>query len=133
MAIGQAPPVAPGAKARTGDPCVVVIFGAAGDLTKRKLVPALYNLLTQKLLADRFAVVGVTSAEYSDAEFRSKLATDIREFATTKVDDKLWQWFDERVHYVAGDFHDANLYQKLKSSLAKVDKEQNTPGNYLFY
>src|SRR5215470_13947088 len=133
MAIAQESPVTIAPKARAGDPCIVVIFGAAGDLTKRKLVPALYNLLTQKLLADRFAVMGVTSAEYSDPEFRAKLSTDIREFATTKVDDQLWNWFDERVHYVAGDFHDPNLYQKLKTSLAAVDKEQHTSGNYLFY
>ncbi|HKF29891.1 MAG TPA: hypothetical protein VKB29_11690, partial [Candidatus Binataceae bacterium] len=133
MAIAQESPVTIAPMARAGDPCIVVIFGAAGDLTKRKLVPALYNLLTQKLLPDRFAVMGVTSAEYSDPEFRAKLSTDIREFATTKVDDQLWNWFDERVHYVAGDFHDPNLYQKLKTSLAAVDKEQHTSGNYLFY
>jgi glucose-6-phosphate 1-dehydrogenase len=133
MAIAQESPVTTTAKARAGDPCVVVIFGAAGDLTKRKLVPALYNLLTQKLLAERFAVIGVTSAEYSDAEFRAKLSVDIREFATTKVDDQLWSWFDERVHYVAGDFQNPDLYQKLKASLAAVDKEHHTSGNYLFY
>ena len=63
MAIAPESPVTIAAKARAGDPCIVVIFGAAGDLTKRKLVPALYNLLTQKLLPDRCAVMGVTSAE----------------------------------------------------------------------
>src|SRR5208282_3068456 len=131
MATAQA--VTPGAKARAGDPCVMVIFGAAGDLTKRKLVPALYNLLAAKLLPDKFAVIGVTSAEYSDDEFRRKLSSDIHEFATAKVDDKLWNAFDERVYYVSGDFRDAKLYQKLKDSLAKIDKEQGTPGNYLFY
>src|SRR5262249_14905267 len=123
MAIAQESPVTVAAKARAGDPCIVVIFGAAGDLTQRTLVPSVYNLLTQKLLPDRFAVMGVTSAEYSDPEFRAKLSTDIREFATTKVDDQLWSWFDERVYYVAGDFHDPNLYQKLKASLETVDKQ----------
>jgi glucose-6-phosphate 1-dehydrogenase len=126
-------PISAEAKARIGDPCMVVIFGAAGDLTKRKLIPALYNLLAQKLLSDKFAIVGVTSAEYSDQEFRSKLTTDIHEFATAQVDEKLWDWFDQRVYYVAGNFKDAALYGKLKASLAKVDKEQGTPGNYLFY
>ncbi len=133
MATALDNPVNPNASARVGDPCVIVIFGAAGDLTKRKLIPALYNLLAQKLLPDKFAVVGVTSAEYTDEEFRGKLTTDIHEFATTKVDDKLWNWFDERVYYVSGDFRDANLYQKLQASLAKIDKERGTPGNYLFY
>src|SRR5579863_2570953 len=76
-----------------GDPCVIVIFGAAGDLTKRKLIPALYNLLANKLLPAEFSVVGVTSAEFSDEEFRSKLSSDIREFATAPVDGKEWDWF----------------------------------------
>ncbi|MGO9606638.1 MAG: glucose-6-phosphate dehydrogenase [Candidatus Binataceae bacterium] len=133
MATAQENPVTPAAKARAGDPCVMVIFGAAGDLTKRKLIPALYNLLAATLLPDKFAVVGVTSAEYSDDEFRHKLTSDIHEFATAKVDDKLWDPFDKRVYYVSGDFRDAKLYQKLKDSLAKIDKEQATPGNYLFY
>jgi len=120
-------------KARVGDPCVVVIFGAAGDLTKRKLVPALYNLLQEKLLPDRFAIIGVTSTDYSNEQFRAKLTSDIHEFATTTVDPKLWDWFDSRVYYVAGDFRDAKLFQELKETLAQVDKEQSTPGNYLFY
>ncbi|HTR60364.1 MAG TPA: hypothetical protein VMH37_01605, partial [Candidatus Binataceae bacterium] len=121
MALAHEQPMPNITKARSGDPCVVVIFGAAGDLTKRKLIPALYNLLNGKLLPDKFAVVGVTSAEYTDSEFRSKLTTDIHEFATSKVDEKLWSWFDERVYYVSGNFKDAALYQKLKSALAEVD------------
>jgi len=133
MALAHEQPMPTITKARSGDPCVVVIFGAAGDLTKRKLVPALYNLLTEKLLPDKFAVVGVTSAEYTDDEFRNKLTSDIHEFATTKVDEKLWSWFDERVYYVSGNFKDAALYQNLKSALEEVDKKQGTPGSYLFY
>ena len=133
MASAQENLVTTAAKAHVGDPCVVVIFGAAGDLTKRKLIPALYNLLSGKLLPDKFGVVGVTNAEYSDDDFRKKLTSDIHEFATEKVDDKLWTWFDERVYYVSGDFQDPKLYQKLKARLAEIDKQQSTPGNYLFY
>ena len=118
---------------RVGDPCVVVIFGAAGDLTKRKLVPALYNLLHSKLLPKEFAVVGITAAPLSTPEFRTKLSKEIREFATTSVEMELWEWFSSRLYYQAGDFRDPNLYQQLKQMLVKVDKEQGTPGNYLFY
>jgi len=68
------------ASVRPGDPCAVVIFGAAGDLTKRLLVPSLYNLHASKLLPENFAVVGVTAAEFSDEDFREKLTKDIQEF-----------------------------------------------------
>src|SRR5256885_8298393 len=66
-------------------PCIMVIFGAAGDLTKRKLIPALYNLKKGDLLADSFAVIGVARAELNDEEFRQRLRDDMKEFATDKV------------------------------------------------
>ncbi len=118
---------------RAGDACVIAIFGAAGDLTKRKLIPSLYNLLRGKLLAKQFAVVGVTSEPFSTPEFRAKISSDIKEFATITVEKDLWEWFSNRLYYHAGDFRDPNLYAQLKERLAAVDKEQGTPGNYLFY
>ncbi len=118
---------------RVGDPCVVVIFGASGDLTKRKLLPALYNLLHGKLLPKEFAVIGVGSTPLSSPDFRTRLSKDLQEFATSSVEMELWEWFSSRLYYQPGDFRDPNLYQQLKQMLAKVDKEQGTPGNYLFY
>ena len=118
---------------RRGDACAVVIFGAAGDLTKRLLVPSLYNLRSSKLLPERFALVGVTAARFSDQEFREKLTRDIHEFAPSPVQKELWDWFVPRIYYHSGDFHDPNLYKQLKDKLAEVDKEQGTPGSYLFY
>jgi glucose-6-phosphate 1-dehydrogenase len=119
--------------ARKGDSCVVVIFGAAGDLTKRKLIPSLYNLLHGGLLPEQFAVVGVTAAPMSTPEFRGRLSQEIREFATSTVEMNKWEWFASRLYYQPGDFRDPNLYKKLKEFLPKVDKEQGTPGNCLFY
>jgi glucose-6-phosphate 1-dehydrogenase len=133
MATAEAKLAAQKGEARPGDPCVVVIFGAAGDLTKRKLIPALYNLLRTKFLPDKFAIVGVTAATYSDEDFREKLTAEINEFATTKVEPQLWKSLVPRIYYQAGDFLDANLYKRLIDKLAAVDKEQGTPGNYLFY
>jgi glucose-6-phosphate 1-dehydrogenase len=71
--------------ARPGDPCVMVIFGASGDLTKRKLVPALYNLAKDGLLAQEFALVGYARAGMSSEQFRARLGEEMRQFATTEV------------------------------------------------
>jgi glucose-6-phosphate 1-dehydrogenase len=118
---------------RPGDPCTLVIFGAAGDLTKRLLIPSLYNLHASKLLPEKFAVVGVTAAAFSDEEFRDKLTRDIQEFGRSRVQKELWDWFKPKIYYHAGDFRDPNLYKQLKDKLAVVDKQQGTPGSYLFY
>jgi glucose-6-phosphate 1-dehydrogenase len=114
-------------------PCVMVIFGASGDLTKRKLIPALYNLKESKLLPEEFAVIGVARVEMRDKEFRSRLRDDMREFATDKVDPEAWKWLEERLYYLSGDFEDDETYARLKTLLEKVDKERNGNGNYFFY
>jgi glucose-6-phosphate 1-dehydrogenase len=116
-----------------GPPCVMVIFGAAGDLTKRKLIPALYNLKHSNLLSDNFAIIGVARAEINDQEFRQRLSDDMREFATEEVEPKVWQWLAERLYYLSGDFNDGQTYQRLKQLLEQVDKERKGHGNYFFY
>jgi glucose-6-phosphate 1-dehydrogenase len=112
----------------------MVIFGAAGDLTKRKLIPALYNLKKSNLLPDDFAVVGVARAEMGDEEFRRRLGDDIKEFATEKVvDSNVWNWLEERLYYISGDFGDDQTFTKLKEVLGNTDRSRNTKGNYFFY
>ena len=118
---------------RAGDPCVMVIFGASGDLTKRKLIPALYNLAKDNLLSKEFALIGVARNEMTSEEFRDMIGKEIDEFATTKVDPDLWHWFSRRIYYVTGDFDDAKAYQELSRVLGEVDKEHGTRGNYFFY
>ncbi len=117
---------------KAGDPCVMVIFGAAGDLTRRKLIPALYNLAKHNLLSREFAVVGVARNAMSTDQFRAKVADDTREFAGS-VDADLMDWFSRRIYYVTGEFKDASSYQQLRDQLQKADKDHGTHGNYLFY
>ncbi|HMG71935.1 MAG TPA: glucose-6-phosphate dehydrogenase [Pyrinomonadaceae bacterium] len=119
--------------AHIGPPCVLVIFGAAGDLTKRKLIPALYNLKKSRLLPDSFAVIGVARAEMDDKEFRRRLTDDMHEFATDDVDPEDWKWLEERLHYLSGDFDDDQTFVRLKELLTKVDAERKAQGNYFFY
>src|SRR5271154_6991787 len=118
---------------RTADPCVMVIFGFSGDLTRRKLIPALYNLASQQLLSREFAVIGLGRTPMSDEEARKKLTEDFKKFATGAIDPELWEWFIRRVSYLSGDFDDPATYDRLKETLARVDQEHNTHGNYFFY
>ena len=91
---------------------VMVIFGGAGDLTKRKLVPALYNLASQGLLPKGFAVVGVSRREMTSEEYRERLGRDLQEFGTGPVDSSLWHWLAERIYYQRGDATDPETGQR---------------------
>jgi len=115
------------------DPCVMVICGGGGDLTKRKLIPALCNLARGRLLPEHFAVVAMARDPLTSQLFREKIAREIREHATTPVDPGLWDWLEKRLYYQASEFGDPAAYTQLKDLLARVDKEQGTPGSYLFY
>jgi glucose-6-phosphate 1-dehydrogenase len=119
--------------ARIGDPCTMVIFGAGGDLTKRLLVPALYNLKASNLLPNEFSLIGFSGNKFSTEEFRETQSKDIRQFATVKVEDKTWDWFSERIEYVQGDFADPAAYQRLADTIAKAGQQHSTKGNCLFY
>jgi glucose-6-phosphate 1-dehydrogenase len=116
-----------------GGPCAMVIFGAGGDLTKRKLIPALYNLAKGKLLPQQFAIVGISREQVSTDDFRKAATEDIKQFSTSGYDDASWGWFAQRLYYLSGDFKDPQVYAKLTELLSQVDKEQATCGNRLFY
>ena len=114
-------------------PCVMVIFGASGDLTKRKLIPSLHYLAKNNLLSQTSAVVGVGLPAMTNEEFRQKMGSDLQEFATSSVDPARWELAQNRFSYVSGEFLDPKTYQNLKKQLTQVDKEHGTKGNYLFY
>ena len=114
-------------------PCAIVIFGASGDLAKRKLVPALYNLARARLLPDALAIVGFATSQLSADTFRERLDREAREHVSGGVDPVLWGWLLERVTYVQGDLRDAGAYLRLADTLSRVDAERGTAGNFIFY
>jgi len=118
---------------RAGDPCVMVIFGAAGDLTRRKLIPALYNLASANLLSREFAVVGLAREPLTTDQFRDKFRQDIKEFATGGLNSDLTEWFNRRLYYLPGEFGDVKAYAQLRDLLTQVDKDHGTQGNYFYY
>src|ERR1700732_581747 len=95
---------------KPGEPCPMVIFGASGDLRRRKLIPALYNLAKNDLLSREFAVIGVARSPMSSEDYRKKVSEDIQQFATDKVDPKIWERFVRSVYYLSGDMGDKKLY-----------------------
>ncbi len=117
----------------TAAPCVMAIFGATGDLTKRKLIPALCNLAQDKLLPEQFAIVGFATNDYTTESFRKMLGEEIPKYAPTPVDLKFWDGIAERIYYVRGDFQDAEAYKRLKDQVDQADKLHNTLGNRFFY
>src|ERR1700690_3399792 len=106
----EQPTATPPRIGKQGDPCVMVIFGAAGDLTGRKLIPALYNLARAGLLSREFAVVGVARTPMSNDEFRKKAHDDVKEFCSDCMETDLWEWFEKRFYYFAADFTDDKIY-----------------------
>ncbi|MFN8060639.1 MAG: glucose-6-phosphate dehydrogenase [Vicinamibacterales bacterium] len=118
---------------RVADPAVMVIFGAAGDLTKRKLLPALANLARHGQLSSHFAVVGVARQDQSEETFRAQLVEGLSQFATAPLDPVQRDWFESRLFYVKGEFGDPALYKALAAKLAEVDARCETKGNYLYY
>src|SRR5215475_1054276 len=121
-------------------PCAMVIFGAAGDLTKRLVVPALYNLVGAQRLPDEFRIVGVDLASKTTEEWRQGLTDTIQSFvgsdgesALDQLDTKAWQWLTDRMSYVQGDLNDAQTYKRLDNHLGELDKTAGTSGNRLFY
>ncbi len=114
-------------------PCTTVIFGASGDLTKRKLIPALCNLAKDKLLSPQFAMIGFSFDSLTTETFRAQLSKDIREFAPDALDDKVWDWFLERIYYVQGDFQDPAAYERLRQQIVAAEEAHSTGGNRFFY
>ncbi|MET0330561.1 MAG: glucose-6-phosphate dehydrogenase [Dyella sp.] len=130
---------APSSNERPADPCVMVIFGAAGDLTKRLVVPALYNLRRNGLLPERFALIGVNHGAMSDTAWKRDLRASLQNFVQTRggeqghLDETAWDWLSKRMSYLAGDFGDDKSYAALTTRLREVGTRYQTDGNALFY
>src|SRR5580658_2410723 len=131
--LAEQPAAAPVRVGKQGDPCVMVIFGAAGDLTGRKLIPALYNLARAGLLSREFAVVGVARAQISNEDFRKRVHDDVKAYCGECIEDATWESFIQRFYYFNGDFNNNALYPQLKEFLNKIDQEHSTHQNFFYY
>lgn len=113
--------------------CAIVIFGASGDLTKRKLLPSICNLASAGLLSEDFVIIGVGRREWSDEDFRQQMREAVAEFATQKVESELWSNIEQRLRYCHGSYTDPGTYQRLGIMLSESDAKHHTGGNALFY
>jgi glucose-6-phosphate 1-dehydrogenase len=119
---------------RVPRPTTMVIFGASGDLTKRKLLPALYSLARDRLLSSPFNVVGVARRDIGDGPFRQQMRESCDKYARRRpVEESLWESFSDGIFYVAGTFENPATYEKLKKRLDEIDAHRDTGGNRVFY
>jgi glucose-6-phosphate 1-dehydrogenase len=137
----RASEMAPPHDAAGAPPCALVIFGATGDLTKRLVVPALYNLTRTKMLPENFAIIGVARADGNSETWREQLHETLKSFvgnasstfAVDHLDEAAWQRLAAKMSYVQGDIATTELYTKLRDALAGVEKTNGTAGNVIFY
>jgi len=128
-------------QAKPADPCTMVIFGASGDLTKRLVVPALYNLARTKVLPEQFALIGLALSERTTESWRDHLYDMLKsfvgnaaaEFDVDHIDEAVWKQLAEKMTYVHGDLTKSELYERLRGVLDKAEKTHGTQGNVIFY
>lgn len=125
------PPAAPGRS--PAPPCTLVVFGATGDLTRRKLMPALANLAAGGHLPEAFAVVGCARRDWNRGAFAARMREGVNAHSRTPVTDAAWGWFEPRLEFASGDFRDPATYARLADALARLDATLGTAGNRLFY
>jgi glucose-6-phosphate 1-dehydrogenase len=131
----------PRRQAKPADPCAMVIFGATGDLTKRLLIPALYNLMRTNVLPENFALIGVARTSGTVDDWRNSLYGMLKsfignasaEFAVDHIDETVWKRLAEKMLYIQGDMTKPELYERLRGVLAEVEKTRGTEGNAIFY
>jgi glucose-6-phosphate 1-dehydrogenase len=119
---------------RPAPPCAIVIFGASGDLTHRKLIPALFDLIQAGLLSKHFAVVGFSRSNLTDEDFRRTARDGIEHYAGgAPISDHRWDEFKSSLHYLSGQFDNPESYRTLRQRLEKIDAAHGTQGNRIFY
>src|SRR5258706_9003143 len=131
--LAEKPMVAAPRVGKQGDPCVMVIFGAAGDLTARMLIPALYNLARADLLSKEFAVLGVARKQMADEDFRKRILEDVRQYCGDCIEDATWESFSRRFYYLAGDFNDDKDFLQIKDPLAQIKINHPIHQNVFYY
>jgi glucose-6-phosphate 1-dehydrogenase len=115
-------------------PCAIVIFGASGDLSKRKLLPSLYRLFYERRISQNFAVVGNSRTPLSDEKFRDTMKESVAKFLEdAPFDETVWNSFAQCLFYVPGDLNDPAAYEAIKAKLEEVEQSHQTAGNVVFY
>ncbi len=121
-------------KEKIPDPCIMVIFGASGDLTKRMLIPSLFKLYAENFLHKNFTVLGFARKEMDDESFRNSMSEGIDEFLEGEsFSKKTWEQFQKNLFFFSGEYRQLNSFKKLKAELNELDSERNIGGNRLFY
>ena len=124
----------PGVSSRLTSPCILVIFGATGDLTARKLMPAIYNLVREGQLPARFACVAFARRDKTHEMFRDEMKKQVNQFSRNgAIDESIWNGFKEHLYYHRSEFQDDAGYEKLKNFLGELDAKLGTKGNRIFY
>ena len=126
---------------KPADPCAMVIFGAGGDLTKRLVVPALYNLAHSKVLPEKFALIGVGHGDGTTEQWRDNLFAMLKsfvgntsaEFDVANIDEAAWKRLADQMTYIPGDFTKPEIYGRIRDTLAEAEKAHGTAGNAIFY
>lgn len=119
---------------KSPEPCILVIFGATGDLTAKKLLPAIYNLLREGQLPPHFACVGFARREKTHETFRKEMYEAISKYSRVKpIDQNLWETFSDQLFYHRSEFDDASGYESLRSFLSELDLQFGTKGNRVYY
>jgi glucose-6-phosphate 1-dehydrogenase len=118
---------------RIAGPCSMVIFGVTGDLSKRKLMPAVYDLANRGLLPPSFALVGFARKEYADQDFAKEVKEAVKQHARTEFREDVWTQLSKGIRYVTGDFLDDEAFDILATTLTDLDRVRGTGGNHAFY
>src|SRR5947207_8613005 len=120
--------------ASSAPPCALIIFGASGDLAKRKLLPAVYEMLRENMLPQQFSLLGYSRTEMSDDQFRKELRDSLQKYARMKpIDEAVAKRLESATYYIAGDYGTDESHMKLAKKLREVDEKHGTAGNRLFY
>jgi len=118
----------------TAEPCSVILFGASGDLAKRKVIPAMYDLAQHNSLGERYSIIGFARTPMTDESFRTTIGEAAKTISEVgPIDAAKWSEFSSNLYYSAGEYGDPNSYAQLAKRLAEIDKEKNLGGNRLFY
>ncbi len=118
---------------RVAGPCGIVLFGVTGDLSRKKVMPAIYDLANRGLLPPGFSLVGFARRDWADQDFAQIVRDAVREHARTPFREETWRQLSEGIRFVAGDLGDAEAYATLKSVVDEVDANRGTGGNHAFY